>query len=83
MKENTTHILCKKTGIDFLFFIDEQELSIEEVCEQVGNNPANVISFETIENEKLLLSGYLVYQNKQSFIRRLNQSARAKVKVNF
>jgi len=79
MKPTILHIQIKKNEQQHSFWHQNQEVSIEEILSMIKKVRNHMLSFETIENEQILLSGYLMYTNDIHFKRQLKRSAKAQV----
>lgn len=75
------HIHCEKSGTSSVYYVEDRMLTLAEICEAIEQSDCPIVSFETVENGRTLLAGYVCYQNRSSFERQLTRAAKAKVKI--
>lgn len=84
MKRHVLDICIQKQGKETVFFLKDlndvlHETSLDTIVEQIVEFAVELVYFETIEQENILLSGYLVVKNKKSITKHLKKVAKAQL----
>lgn len=83
MTNQIPKVSIEKKATEFIFFIYIgnflKNIELDELIEYIFDNNIDLIYFETVENEKILLSGYVPIISKELTKKHLIKSAKAKV----
>lgn len=83
MKKNFVEVEIRKNALEFVLYIRDKgvlyEMTIDELVDLIEKRRYRVVQFETIENDRVLLSGYFIYKNKDTIYKQLKKAAKAQL----